>query len=161
MTDISASRLPSKGRIDYQTQHHCQIFNRSQHHHTTLYFHSLLCLHTPTERRGAQEQPPFLWEMKGRNVCWGQTSKTMVSHRGEGVSDQRQQRIPFMAQGSGARLSSASLCCTVPLYGRLQVSLIPELRESTTVVDLYVVQYSAVKLTSLDNIKSDFKLGEL
>ena len=55
--------------------------------------------------------------------------------RGEGVSDQSQQRSPFMPQGSGAALSSVS----VSLYS-LQVSLSPERGESTTLVDLCVVQ---------------------
>lgn len=78
--------------------------------------------------------------MKECNVLCGQTSKMMVSNMGEGVSKQRQQRNPFMPQGSGAGLSCGSLFCTVPLYGRVrsQVSLIPDLRKSTTLVDLFV-----------------------
>lgn len=66
-------------------KHSCEVSYRSHDHHWPLHYHSLLGLHTPTERRRVQEQQlPFLWEIKGCNVCRGQTSKTMVSHRGGG-----------------------------------------------------------------------------
>lgn len=52
-------------------KHHREIFCRSQCDHT------LLCLHRMPRSSWSS------WQMKGFNVFWGQTSKTMVSHGGK------------------------------------------------------------------------------
>lgn len=116
-----------------------------QHYHRPLLFLSVPCLHTPTKPGGAQEQLPFLPEMKGCNVCWGQTSKTMVSHRGGKSQRPEPTEDSFHATviWSWIELSLFMLHCSTVL-DNAAFKYHSESRESTSTRDLFVVQNSRV-----------------
>lgn len=127
-TRLSCTNTPVKSHTDLMTiTDHCITIPCSA------------CTLPPSGDESRSSSCPSSKRWKGAMSAEGRPVKRWsLTEGGEGLSDQRQQRIPFMPRGSGAGPSSVSLCCTVPLYGRLrlQVSLVPEWRESTALFDL-------------------------